>query len=43
MKMETANYSETLVHISQTKERDIRAVELWEVHGTVVLPVLEMK
>ena len=43
MKMETANYSETLVHILQTKERVICAVELREAHGTVVLPVLEMK
>jgi hypothetical protein len=43
MKMETAGSSETSVHISQTKKRDIYTVELWEVHGTVVLPVLAMK
>jgi len=41
--METASYLETLVHISQTELRDIFAVELWEVHGTVALPVLAMK
>jgi hypothetical protein len=43
MKMETVGCSETSVYVSQTKQRDIYTVELWEVHGTLVLPVLAMK
>jgi len=43
MKMEIAGSSETSVHIIQTKKPDSYTVELWEVHGTVVLPALAVK